>query len=162
MTITATEERRRQQPGSILVVEDSDEDYEAFLRALRKLPDAYAVERCCDGDDCLDYLDHAGAYAQRKPARPRLILLDLNLPGTDGREVLERLDSDPTLRTIPVTVLTTSTNPADVQFCYRKGANSYTTKSQDWRRYEAMVRTLMDYWFTTVILPEETETGPQP
>jgi len=159
MTITATEEGRRQRPGPILVVEDSDEDYEAFVRALRKLPGAYVVERCYDGDDCLDYLEHTGAYAQTKPARPRLILLDLNLPGTDGREVLDRLDQDPALRTIPVTVLTTSTNPMDVQFCYRKGANSYTTKSQDWRRYEAMVRTLMDYWFATVILPEETETG---
>lgn len=141
----------------ILIVEDSDEDYEAFLRALRKLPENYPVVRCADGDECLEYLERCasgtGGGADASARRPSLILLDLNLPGTDGREVLERLDADPDLRTIPVTVVTTSTNPQDVELCYRHGANSYLTKSHPWHRFEDTIRLLMAYWFTAVILP---------
>lgn len=137
----------------ILVVEDSDEDYAAFLRAFHKMPVPNPVCRCKNGDDCLDYLYQSGIYAGKNPARPSLLLLDLNLPGTDGREVLERVEADAQLRTIPVVVVTTSASPEDVELCYRNGANSYVTKSHDWPKFESSVRMLLDYWFKAAVLP---------
>jgi CheY-like chemotaxis protein len=149
MAATAGKSQRR----PILVVEDSDEDYAAFLRAFRKMPIDTPVCRCKDGDDCLDYLYGSGIYADKNPARPSLLLLDLNLPGTDGREVLEKVEADAHLKTIPIVVVTTSASPEDVEHCYRNGANSYVTKSHDWPRFENNVRTLLDYWFNAAVLP---------
>src|SRR5438105_2527750 len=93
----------------ILLVEDSPEDYQATVRAFQKAGLANPIFRCASGDDALDYLHRRGAYADpgRSP-RPGVILLDLNLPGTDGREVLAEVKADARLKAIPVIVLTTS------------------------------------------------------
>ncbi len=141
------------QQRPILVVEDSDEDYAAFMRAFQKVPITNPVRRCRDGDDCLDYLYRSGIYADKNLLRPSLLLLDLNLPGTDGREVLEKVEADAQLKTIPIVVVTTSSSPEDVELCYRSGANSYVTKSNNWTQFESNVRTLLDYWFTAAVLP---------
>jgi CheY-like chemotaxis protein len=141
------------QQRPILVVEDSDEDYEAFLRAFQKVPVSTPIHRCKDGDDCLAYLYQTGEYAQTKPLRPSLLLLDLNLPGTDGREVLEKMESDSAMKSIPVVVVTTSSSPEYVELCYRNGANTYITKSHNWNRFEDTVRILLDYWFNAAVLP---------
>lgn len=151
---TATHPPRRLQ-RLVLVVEDSDEDFAAFCRALESLPMAEPVVRCRDGDDCLDYLGRTGPYTGKNTIRPSLILLDLNLPGTDGREVLEILDTDKIYKSIPVVVVTTSTNPQDVELCYRHGANSYLAKTQDWKRFVDTVHLLMSYWLTAVVLPDK-------
>ena len=91
----------------ILIVEDSPEDFEATVRVLRRCGLKNAVFQCVDGDDALDYLYRRGRYAGTgMPPRPGIILLDLNLPGTDGREVLETVKMDPVLRRIPVVILT--------------------------------------------------------
>ena len=82
-----------------------------------------------------------------------MILLDLNLPGTDGREVLEEVKSDPDLRTIPVIVLTTSTDERDIHKCYSEGANSYVQKPVDFEGFLQAVRRLNDFWFELVIFP---------
>ncbi|HEV7519056.1 MAG TPA: response regulator, partial [Thermoanaerobaculia bacterium] len=113
----------------ILLVEDSPEDYEATERAFRKSGLKNPIHRCTDGDEALDYLFRRGAYADpaRSP-RPGIVLLDLNLPGTDGREVLETVKADDSLKQIPVIVLTTSADERDVQACYLAGANSYIQK----------------------------------
>jgi CheY-like chemotaxis protein len=149
----ATTAKTAAQRRPILVVEDSDEDYAAFLRAFQKMPVVNPVYRCKDGDDCLDYLYKSGIYTNKNPLRPSLLLLDLNLPGTDGREVLEKVEADVQLKTIPIVVVTTSTSPEDVELCYRSGANSYVTKSHDWPQFEGNIRMLLDYWFTAAVLP---------
>ena len=96
----------------ILIVEDSDEDFEATLWALRKSSVEVSISRCRDGEQALDYLEHRGKFAETKEVElPALILLDLNLPRTDGREVLEHIKASARLRKVPVVVITTSANP---------------------------------------------------
>lgn len=138
----------------ILFVEDSDADYFVATRALRKVEFPNPIHRCLDGDDALDYLFKTGAYASKLAAPvPGLILLDLNLPGTDGREVLQRIKSADSLKSIPVVVFTTSSNHADVDRCYRQGASSYIQKPNNPRKMEATARRVKEYWFETVRLP---------
>jgi len=139
----------------ILLVEDSPEDFEATVRALRKSGLANPIHRCEDGDEALDYLFHRGAYADpAKAPRPGVILLDLNLPGTDGREVLAEVKRDEGLKTIPVVVLTTSSDERDIARCYQEGANSYINKPVDLDGFIRAVQRLTDYWFEVVILPK--------
>src|SRR6185436_9480702 len=97
----------------LLLVEDNDEDYVALVRALGQAGINVPYYRCYDGDDALEYLSQTGRYrASDELRRPSLILLDLNLPGTDGREVLRTVKQDASLAAIPVIVMTTSSNPA--------------------------------------------------
>ncbi len=92
-----------------------------------------------------------------KAPRPDIVLLDLNLPGTDGREVLEHIKQDESLRLIPVVVLTTSTDDRDVDRCYAAGANSYITKPVDLDGFMRSIQRLTDFWFEVVILPKAGE-----
>ena len=138
----------------ILLVEDSPEDYEATVRVLRKSGLANPIYRCVDGDDALDFLHRRGAYTHPDRApRPSIILLDLNLPGTDGREVLTEIKKDEHLKIIPVIVLTTSCDERDISSCYRAGANSYITKPVNLDGFLESVQRLKEYWFEIVILP---------
>ncbi|HYO16682.1 MAG TPA: response regulator [Thermoanaerobaculia bacterium] len=139
----------------ILLVEDSPEDYETTERAFRRSGLRNPIVRCADGDEALDYLYRRGQYADpaRSP-RPGVILLDLNLPGTDGREVLSEIKSDPVLKQIPVVVLTTSRDDRDVDACYRAGASSYIQKPVDLDGFIKAVERLNGYWFEVVILPK--------
>jgi two-component system, response regulator len=138
----------------ILLVEDSPEEYEATVRALKKAGLANPIVRCEDGDEALDYLFRRGRYADPAAApRPGIVLLDLNLPGTDGREVLAAVKADDDLRSIPVVVLTTSTDERDIERCYQAGANSYVKKPVDLGGFMTAVQRLRDYWFEVVILP---------
>lgn len=138
---------------SLLAIEDSDEDFLAFERISRQLGVTYPIYRCCDGDDALDFLQHRGKYAEPKLPRPSLILLDLNLPGIDGREVLRQIGRDEALQSIPIVVFTTSANPKDIEISYRYGANSYLIKPIDTIRLKQTVRIFFDYWFGFSILP---------
>ena len=108
----------------ILLVEDSPEDFETTQRAFRRSGLKNPIFRCSDGDDALDFLFRRGSYAD--VPRPGVILLDLNLPGTDGREVLAEIKADPQLRQIPVIVLTTSSDDRDISACYSAGAQPIT------------------------------------
>ncbi len=139
----------------ILVVEDSPEDFEATSRVLRKSGLGNPIVRCSDGDDALDYLYHRGQYSGRDRAdRPSVILLDLNLPGTDGREVLAEIKRDDHLKLIPVIVLTTSSDERDIEKCYHTGANSYVKKPVDLGGFVSAIQRLKDFWFEIVILPK--------
>jgi CheY-like chemotaxis protein len=138
----------------ILVVEDSDADYYSVKRALGKSSRPTPVVRCRDGDETLDYLFRRGAFQKRDESpRPALILLDLNLPGTDGREVLDIIKRDRSLKFIPVVVLTSSDAPRDVHHCYAAGANGYINKPIDFNDLTTALKRVRDYWFHTAVLP---------
>jgi CheY-like chemotaxis protein len=139
----------------ILLVEDSPEDFETTERAFRKSGLRNPIVRFADGDEALDYLFRRGAYSDpEKTPRPGVILLDLNLPGTDGREVLTELKADPVLKQIPVVVLTTSKDERDVDACYKAGASSYIQKPVDLDGFIKAIERLNGYWFEVVILPK--------
>ena len=138
----------------ILVVEDSPEDFEATRRSLVRGGFPHPLVHVNNGDQALDYLFKRGSYT-RGATRPRLILLDLNLPGTDGREVLASIKADEQLRQIPVVVFTTSRDHRDVEACYRAGANSYVQKPVDLPEFRRALDTVKAYWFDTVVLPVE-------
>ena len=142
---------------TVMVIEDSPEDFEATRRALARGGLANPLVHCTTGDEALEYLFPAAVDGTDRPShatpQPGLILLDLNLPGTDGREVLARVKADAALRVVPVVVLTTSTDERDVAGCYRAGANSYIQKPVDLPGFRAAMKTLRDYWLDVVLLP---------
>ena len=138
----------------LLVIEDTDEDFEMLRWALKKLSIQIPVYRCSDGDDALDFLYHQGAYSDiAQSPRPALILLDLKLTSTDGEEVLTRVKSDPDLRTIPIIVWTSSSDPIDIEVSFRQGANSYILKPMTVDRLLEAIDLLNHYWFGVVMLP---------
>ncbi|MEM8832685.1 MAG: response regulator [Cyanobacteria bacterium P01_G01_bin.19] len=144
----------QQSEKPLLIIEDSDEDFAALTILISKAQIHSPVYRCDDGESALDFLHRQGEY--ENPAlspRPSLIVLDLNLPGTDGREVLADLKHDPQLKTIPVVIFTTSSNPRDIQGCYLQGVNGYMVKPMNTKRLERLVQVFLDYWFEAVELP---------
>lgn len=146
---------------ALLVVEDSDGDYEATYRSLRRACIANPIIRCVDGDDALDYLYHRGRYESIANWQlPGVILLDLNLPGTDGREVLKELKEHPKLKRIPVIVLTTSTDERDIEACYSAGANTYMNKRIDVTSFMEAIQRMSDFWLEIAILPKSQEREP--
>lgn len=138
----------------LLVVEDSNEDFEALQRLLGRSPLTIPIQRCVSGDQALAFLYRTGAYEDRQRSpRPGLIVLDLNLPGTDGREVLRRVKQEKTLKKIPIIIFTTSNNPQDIEDCYQHGVNSYIIKPIDFAQLKRHIQTLVDYWFEVTMLP---------
>jgi CheY-like chemotaxis protein len=139
----------------LLVIEDSDEDFEALCRIMKKEAVVNPVFRCTDGDEALDFLYHTGIYSntQNLP-RPSIILLDLNLPGTDGREVLQKIKQDEEFKYIPVVVFTTSSNPKDIEVCYQSSVASYMLKPIDINRLVETIQSFITYWLDIVILPD--------
>lgn len=136
---------------ALMLVEDSPEDREATLRAFRKCCFEHPIIACSDGDEALAVLQRRGRY--RDQPAPALVLLDLNMPGTDGRTVLSRIKADPHLKNIPVVVLTTSTNRKDIAASYQAGASSYVTKPMDMASFVSTIASLKSWWFEKVILP---------
>lgn len=143
---------------SILIVEDSDDDFLATTRAFKKAGLKNPIHRCTNGDQALDYLYQRGEFADAaKASRPGIVLLDLNLPGLDGREVLRTMKADPHLNKIPVIVLTTSAAEQDIERCYEAGANTYVHKPVDLQGFFLAITRLKDFWFEVAILPKEQE-----
>lgn len=146
--------KREQQ--LILLVEDSNEDYETAIRAFKKSHLLNPVHRCVDGDQALDYLYKKGKYKEDPNwKRPGIILLDLNLPGTDGREVLEEIKKTLELKKIPIVVLTTSHDERDIERCYEAGANSYIVKPVTMEGMVKAVERLKEFWFEIAVLPKD-------
>ena len=140
------------RPIDILLVEDNPGDVRLTREGLKESKVLNTLHVVEDGVRALAFLRREGEYAG-KP-RPDLILLDLNLPKKDGREVLEEIKSDASLRRIPVVVLTTSTSQEDVQKTYDLHANSYVTKPADLEQFIQVVKSLDDFWFSIVKLPK--------
>jgi len=131
----------------ILLVEDNPDDEALTLRALNKNNIGNTVVVVRDGAEALDFLFCSGAYADRDPRdKPQVILLDLKLPKVDGLEVLRRIRADPTTRTQPVVVLTSSKEEQDLINSYLSGANSYVRKPVDFNQFVEAVRQLGLYW----------------
>jgi CheY-like chemotaxis protein len=138
----------------LLIVEDSPEDFEAMSRTLSKAGVGNHLVHCEDGDDALHFLYRRGPYgAPSSSPRPAIIMLDLNLPGTDGRQVLAQIKQDDDLRAIPVLVFTTSSHQEDIQWCYEAGANSYVKKPVDLVEFQQALLSLKEFWFDTATLP---------
>ena len=139
------------RPIEILLVEDNPGDVRLTIEALKegKVHNRLSVAK--DGVDALAFLRREGPHASA--ARPDLILLDLNLPRKDGREVLAEIKEDPALRRIPVVVLTTSKAEEDILRTYDLHANCYITKPVDLEQFIAVVRSIDDFWLSVVRLP---------
>jgi CheY-like chemotaxis protein len=143
------------KPITILLADDDADDREMTRRALTKNRlenDFYTVE---DGEELMDFLHHRGQYAPPalSPA-PGLILLDLNMPKKDGREALAEIKADPTLRRIPVVVMTTSKAEEDIFRTYDLGSNSFISKPVTFAGLVELTNVLGRYWFQIVTLPE--------
>lgn len=141
------------RPVEILLVEDSPTDVLMTREAMAYSKVSNVMHVVVDGVEALQYLRQEGPYAE--VTRPDLILLDLNLPRKNGREVLSEIKSDPQLMTIPVVVLTTSKASDDIHTAYGLHANCYVTKPVEFDKLAEVVRHVSTFWFTVVTLPEE-------
>jgi two-component system, chemotaxis family, response regulator Rcp1 len=139
------------RPIEILLVEDNPGDVRLTVEGLNEGKVRNNLHVARDGVEALEFLHRQGRFADS--VRPDLILLDLNLPRKDGREVLQDLKQDPVLHAIPVVVLTTSRSEQDVLRSYELQANCYITKPVDLEQFITVVRSIEDFWLTIVTLP---------
>lgn len=147
---------RMDSTQTILIIDDSDDDFDATVRALRKDKNLKnPLHRCEDGMQALDYLFQRGLYQEPGTAvRPGIILLDLNMPGIDGRHVLAEIKNADDLKSIPVIVMTNSNDQRDIEDCYDMGANTYIQKPLNWSSFFEAMQRLKEYWFEIAILPK--------
>lgn len=143
---------REGRPIEILLVEDSPGDVRLTREAFNDARIANNLHVAADGEAALDFLLRRGGHEQAP--RPDLILLDLNLPKKDGREVLAEIKDSASLKHIPVVVLTTSQAERDIVESYQLHANCFVTKPVDFAQFIGVVRSIQDFWFTIVKLPE--------
>ena len=141
----------RVKPIEILLVEDSPGDVRLCVEALKEARVLNSMTVAADGVEAMALLRREGRYAAS--VRPDLILLDLNLPRKDGREVLAEIKADASLKRIPIVVLTTSQAEEDVVSAYDLHANCYITKPVDFRQFIKVVQSIEDFWLTVVKLP---------
>jgi CheY-like chemotaxis protein len=139
------------RPIEILLVEDNPGDVELTAEALRGGKISNQMNVVEDGESAMAFLRKEGGYAGT--TFPDVILLDLNLPRKDGREVLEEIKADPVLKKIPVIILTTSQAEEDILRAYNLAANCYITKPVDLDQFTKVVQAIEDFWFTVVKLP---------
>jgi CheY-like chemotaxis protein len=137
----------------ILLVEDNPGDVRLTREALKEGKVLNTIHVAGDGIEALEFLRHEGKYA--KTIHPDIILLDLNLPRMDGRELLAKIKSDPKLRRIPVVILTTSKAEEDIIKSYDLHANCYITKPVDLHQFITVVKSIEEFWFTIVKLPPD-------
>lgn len=140
------------RPIEILLVEDSPSDANLTIREFGKAKIANNLHWVENGEAAMEYLRGEGEFAHA--ARPDLILLDLNLPGMDGREVLAEVKADETLKQIPIVILTTSTDEEDVLRSYHLNANCYVTKPIDIHQFIHVVQLINDFWLVAAKLPK--------
>jgi CheY-like chemotaxis protein len=144
------------KPIRILVADDDEDDRLNMKHAFARTGLEIDVQFVTDGAELLDYLGQKGAYVGAE--RPGLILLDLNMPRMDGREALRVIKDDPSLRSIPVVVLTTSREDEDILRSYDLGASSFITKPMSFDALVNIVTELKSYWFRLVQLPPGSDT----
>ncbi len=139
----------------VLMIDDDEDDCVLVQDAFKENRFANEVRCLKDGSEAMDFLLHKGRYQKEKKENPGLILLDLNMPGMDGRQMLKEIKSIPHLRAIPVVILTTSKEEQDILRTYNLGANSYITKPVTFQKLVEVVKSLGKYWFDIVELPSK-------
>ena len=145
---------RKSKPITILMAEDDPDDRLLTQDALAESRLANGLHFVADGEELMDYLRRQGKYAgPRSAPRPGLILLDLNMPKKDGREALEEIKADPSLRRIPIVVLTTSQAEEDILRSYDLGVSGFITKPVTFESLVKIMGTITTYWFQIVELP---------
>jgi two-component system response regulator len=140
------------KPLQVLLVEDNPGDADLTRESLESSPFAVELTVAINGGQAIEFVHRQGKFTSAP--RPDLILLDLNLPGFDGRMVLADLKRDPRLRRIPVCMLTSSKSEKDVGESYDLGANCYVVKPLDFKTFQEIVLAVERFWFTTVRLPK--------
>jgi len=141
------------RPIEILLVEDNPGDVELARVALADSKVTNRLRVVEDGESALDYMHRRGRFSGAP--RPDLVLLDLNLPKKDGREVLAELKSDPNLKRIPVVILTTSSAEEDILRTYNLHANCYITKPLDFKQFHKVIKSIENFWLSIVVLPAD-------
>ena len=136
----------------VLLVEDSPGDVRLTQEAFRDANAAVRLHVAADGVEAMAFLRHEKSYVNSR--RPDLILLDLNMPRMDGREVLAQIKNDDKLKTIPIAILTTSESEADIARSYQLHANCYLCKPVQLAAFESLVKSINDFWLTKARLPQ--------
>jgi two-component system, chemotaxis family, response regulator Rcp1 len=142
-------------PIQVLLVEDSPGDVRLTQEAFRDANPAIQLHVAVDGVEAMAFLKHKGDHVHAP--RPDLILLDLNLPKMDGREVLAQIKEDESLKLIPTVILTTSDAEADIVKSYQLQANCYLNKPVQLEAFENLVKSINDFWLTKVKLPQQMQ-----
>ena len=143
------------RPAFVLLVEDNQDDIELTLEALKDSKVCLKIDVVTDGMAAMEFLHRQGKYADKQ--RPDLVLLDLNLPKMDGREVLKEIRADENLTDIPVVVLTTSEDEGDILRAYKLHANCYIAKPVDFNRFTEIIRQVEGFWLQLVKLPQQRD-----
>jgi two-component system response regulator len=139
------------RPAEILLAEDNENDVELTRLAFKRCKLMLNLHHVPDGEECMAFLRKQGKYSHAPT--PDLILLDLNMPRMDGREVLAEVVADKTLNAIPVVVLTTSAQDEEILKLYKLRCSSYIIKPVDFEQFLQAVGSIAEYWFTVVVLP---------
>lgn len=145
----------RSRTAEVLLVEDNDDDAELTRIGFAQAKLAVHLHQVANGEECLAFLRHEGRFADAPT--PDLILLDLNMPRMDGREVLTEISADEALRQVPVVVMTTSQADRDVLDAYRLRCSSYVVKPVDFTQFAEVIKAIANYWFQLVVLPTDVE-----
>jgi two-component system, chemotaxis family, response regulator Rcp1 len=144
-------------PIEVLLVEDSPGDVRLTRETFRDVNTSIHLHVATDGMEAMAFLRREGAHINAP--RPSIILLDLNLPKMDGREVLAHIKEDPSLKMIPIIILTTSDAEADIAKSYELQANCYLSKPVQLDAFESLVRSINDFWMTKVKLPQQRQSA---
>lgn len=148
-----------QQRELVILLAEDDEGHAYLVQQnLREAGLANPIVHVKDGQEALDYVRRDGAYGNRVPNGPLLLLLDINMPRVDGVEVLRQIKADPKTDTIPVVVLTTTDDPREVQRCYDLGCSSYVTKPVEYERFVEAVRRLGLFLSIVIVPPEDAQS----
>lgn len=137
----------------IMILEDNPDHANLIANALRETSTHYQIVTIADGTQAMNFLHHRGEYADSR--RPDLIILDLNLPGKNGKEILAEIKADPQLHRIPIVVLTISQNEEDIFGTYTLQGNCYVIKSNDLEHLSQTVKRIEEFWLRIVTLPLE-------
>jgi CheY-like chemotaxis protein len=144
-------------PAQVLLVDDSPGDIRLTREAFRDANSSLVLSVATDGVEAMAFLRREGAHAAAP--RPDFILLDLNLPRMDGREVLAQIKRDDGLRSIPTVILTTSDSEVDILRSYELNANAYLRKPVTLEAFESLVRSINEFWLNNAMLPQPRQTG---
>lgn len=139
------------RPAVILLAEDNELDVELTRKSFEQTKFAVNMHHVENGEQCLAFLRREGQYADAP--KPDLVLLDLNMPVMDGREVLSEMVDDDELKAFPVVILTTSEDDRDVLAMYKLRCSAYITKPVDFERFQEITQRISAFWFSVVVLP---------